>query len=215
MNFDTLAPHYDWLEAVLAGHLLQDCRIAYPHVVRRAKTALLVGEGHGRFLEWCLRHADLEEITCIDASGAMLERSRMRSRGRSSCPTRIHFIRSDVMNVPLPSNAFDLAATHFFLDCFPARTLPAVVAHIGKSVKPGCAWLISDFCIPADGWQRARARGIHWLMYRFFRVAAGLRAARITPPDAWLSEEGFDLVERRTGNKGLLHADHWRKAGGD
>jgi hypothetical protein len=50
MSFDRLAPHYRWLEWVLAGRKLQRCRTAFLDEIGRADATLLVGEGNGRFL---------------------------------------------------------------------------------------------------------------------------------------------------------------------
>src|SRR5882762_1835947 len=49
-GFDRLAPHYYWMECVLAGRTLQRCRTAFLEQTRDATAALLIGEGNGRFL---------------------------------------------------------------------------------------------------------------------------------------------------------------------
>ena len=55
MSFDRLAPHYRWMEAVLAGGKLQRCRTAFLNEVKDARHALIVGDGNGRFLSALLR----------------------------------------------------------------------------------------------------------------------------------------------------------------
>ena len=55
MSFDRLAPHYRWMERILAGEKLQRCRTAHLDSVNTAERVLLAGEGNGRFLVH-LRH---------------------------------------------------------------------------------------------------------------------------------------------------------------
>ena len=84
MSFDRLAPHYRWMECVLAGSKLQRCRTAFIDNVSVARRALLLGEGNGRFLVELFRARPDIHVTCVDASSAMLARAlRMSSCGFS------------------------------------------------------------------------------------------------------------------------------------
>src|ERR1041385_77794 len=55
MSFDALAPHYLWMEWLLAGRKLQRCRTAFLDEARAARDILLLGEGNGRFLQALLQ----------------------------------------------------------------------------------------------------------------------------------------------------------------
>ena len=55
MSFDLLAPHYRWMEWVLAGEKLQRCRTAWLEVLPAPARVLILGEGNGRFLEALMR----------------------------------------------------------------------------------------------------------------------------------------------------------------
>src|SRR5690349_9347963 len=72
MSFDVLAPHYRWMEFVLAGEKLQRCRTAFLDSTGGAKNILILGEGNGRFLLECRRKFPDGQITCVDASARML-----------------------------------------------------------------------------------------------------------------------------------------------
>lgn len=106
---------------------------------------------------------------------------------------------------------YDAVASHCFLDCFRPEQLRQIIAIVARMTSPGARWLISDFCVPDAGWQRKRARLILGSLYVFFRVATGLTARRLTPPDHALKQAGFQLKERRLFNHGLLHSDVWSK----
>ena len=106
---------------------------------------------------------------------------------------------------------FDLIVTHFFLDCFRPEELAALVAKIAESAAEDAQWLLTDFREPESGWRRWRGRAALALMYGFFRVATGLSASRLTPPDPFFETAGFRLASRRLANFGLAHSDLWLK----
>ena len=214
MSFDRLALHYRWLESVLAGPKLQRLRTAWPTELPQVRRAPLVGEGPGRFLLPFLEAQPEVEIVYLDASPAMhrvAQRSLVRS-GLSS--TRIRWIEAQLPTALGQIGPVDLIATHFFLDCFTAAQLPDLIQDLAHLATPEAHWLVSDFRIPSSGFPRWRAQAIHRLMYAFFRLTTRLPARTLTPPDAWLSEQGFRLIRRRVTDWGLLHADWWGRESG-
>ena len=78
MSFDRLAPYYRAMECMLAGGRLQQCRVAWLGEVCASGNILLVGEGHGRFLETCVRRFPSAHIVCVDASMGMLQVAERR-----------------------------------------------------------------------------------------------------------------------------------------
>jgi SAM-dependent methyltransferase len=209
MSFDALAPHYRWMEFILAGKKLQRCRTSFLDQVSDAKSVLIVGEGHGRFLVECRRKMPSAKITVLDASARMLDAARNRLSRHNVPVDGIEFIHSDALKWEAPKMSSDLIATHFFLDCFPREQLGRVILNLANAATPNATWLLSDFQIPADGLGRYRARIIHRLMYLFFRVATKLPARRLVEPDEFLIAQNFVLRERRTSDWGLLRADYW------
>ena len=206
MSFDSLAPHYRWLERVLAGGALQEARLAHLAKLDQADNILLIGEGPGRFLgPLRMRRPDVP-ITVIDASVKMLEAARAKGSG----PTT--FTRLNLPQEPLPLAQWDAIVTHCFLDCFAPDTLSAVIDRISSAAKPEARWLITDFTLPESGWRRTRARMAHALMYRTFRAATQLEARHWTDPASDLHRVGFQLAQRESFNHGLVHADHWMRS---
>ena len=194
MTFDTLAPHYRWLETAIAGRVLQRARLAHLAALDRAERVLLVGEGPGRFLAALRARRPEVEITVLDASAAMLR-------------------QADLTRWQAPAAAWDAVVTQCVLDCFAPATHARVVATLARAARPQADWLLTDFTVPtAPGWRRWRARGAHALMYGAFRVVTRLEARALTPPDGALFRAGFVLKSRRSFNHGLLHADHWQRA---
>ncbi len=214
MSFDLLAPHYRWMEWLLAGPKLQRCRTAFLRQVPEPRHALLLGEGNGRFLvEFVLAHPGTR-VTCLDASEPMLASARARLQRPGLDNHNVEFVQADIFNWSPPREAFDLVVSHFFLDCFRPDQLEQILPRVAAATTPEANWLLADFREPPAGWARWRARLILRAMYLFFRRAAGLPAARLTLPDPMLQEQGFALRERRLFEWGLLHSDLWTRGQG-
>ena len=208
-GFDSLAPFYRIMEFVLAGGKLHRCRLACLEEARTAKHILLVGEGHGRFLEVCARKFPEATLTCVDASRAMLRIAEQRWRAAGGKAESVEFIHAELPTWQPPAKRYDLIVTHFFLDCFPGEQLARIVESLSNAAAPGARWLVADFAVPERGWRRWRARLILSLAYAFFRRATALKARRVTAPDPFLAHAGFRLATRRTMEWGLLQADLW------
>lgn len=210
-GFDRLAPHYRWLEAVVAGNLLQRCRVQWLPKVAAARQVLLVGEGAGRSLEPCAGRFPDAHFTVLDLSGGMLAAAKRRVPAGLP-PASVHFVHADARRWRSESASFDLVITNFFLDCFNRTELADVVANLAQSASPEASWLVSDFCVPQNGWRRLRAQVLLRLAYAVFRSATGISASSIVDPEPLLANHGFQLQFRSTLNHGLLHSDLWSRA---
>ena len=211
-RFDHLARHYHWMEMLLAGDKLERCRNAFWDEIPFLESALLVGEGHGKFLASLLQRNPSAQVTCVDASARMLEIARERLLRAALPLNRVEFIRAELPAWNPPAERYDLVATHFFLDCFPREQLAAVINSLQKAARPGAWWLVSDFQIPRAGLKRLRARVIHRLMYGFFRVVTKLPASALVSPQPYLRQNGFVRVRRAEFDWGLLCAELWKRA---
>ncbi len=211
MSFDVLAPHYRWMEVVLAGDKLQRCRVAHLQETGAARNILILGEGNGRFLVECRRTFPMAGITCVDASARMLSLAKRRLQQCGLAANRVEFIHADALEWEPRLNAYDLLATHFFLDCFRADQLERLIFSLAKSATVEANWLVADFQIPAVGLARIRAEFIHRLMYTFFRIVTRIPARSLTSPDRCLEANGFRLKTRQVSELGLLRSDLWAR----
>jgi len=208
-DFDPLAPHYGWMERLLAGRKLQHCRATFLREIPPPRRALVAGQGHGSFVADLLRAHPQVRCTCIDSSSGMLAAARARLREDGLDETSTEFIHADLLEWSAPEAEFDLIVTHFFLDCFRPEQLERLMPKLSGAAAPKACWLVADFREPPSGPARWRARAILEIMYVFFRWAAALPASQLTPPDPLLERHGFTLGERRTYDWGLIHSDLW------
>jgi SAM-dependent methyltransferase len=208
MSFDILAPHYRWMERFLAQGKLQRCRMHGLDAALGAERLLLVGEGHGRFLEVLGKYGCAGAITCVDASARMQEVAKGKAEGLD-----VRFVHADILDWEPPGAGYDFLATHFFLDCFEGGQLAKVVGKLGEGVVPGGVWHVADFACPEKGLGRLRARVILWSMYRFFRPVTGLSARCLEGPELLIGEAGFWKEVCVESEWGLLGSTIWRKDG--
>lgn len=208
MSFDLLAPHYRWLEWVLAGGKLQRCRTAHIDVIPEPRQALLVGEGNGRLLCQLAARFPRTRFTCVDASAKMLRAAKNRLQLRGLGGTSVEFIHADILDWE-PDGSFDLIVTHFFLDCFQPEQLARIVPRLAAAAAPGANWLVADFREPQSGWRKWRARLVLKSMYLFFQAVTRLPARSLASPDPLLKQSGFMLARRSIFEWGLLHSDLW------
>jgi ubiquinone/menaquinone biosynthesis C-methylase UbiE len=211
MSFDLLAPHYRWMELLLAGEKLQRCRTAFVAAIPSPQRVLMLGEGNGRCLVELLRAFPEAQLTCLDASQCMLDRARSRVQAQGLRAERVDFVHADVFDWRAPVEKFDLLVPHFFLDCFRADQLAQLIPRLSNAAAPGAQWLLADFRQPTSGVAKWRARGILYAMYLFFQKVTCLPASRLTPPDAFLRQSGFVLRERSLFEWGMLHSDLWQR----
>lgn len=211
MSFDRLAGHYRWMEAVLAGDLLQQARTRWLSEVQHPRRVLLAGEGPGRMLAAGVAAWPQSHFTVVDRSSAMLAQARQRWSDGSG-KLQVEFRHADLRERWPEPGSFDLIITHFFLDCFNPAELATVIANLAATATARAEWLITDFQVPPRGWRRWRARLILRLAYSFFQWATDISARAITPPDSLLVAAGFKLRRRELLNYGLLHADFWMRS---
>ena len=210
MSFDAIAPWYRTLERIAFGGDLQRCRVACLGDIAAPRRALIVGEGNGRFLCELMRVHPEVEVDCVDASQRMLELAQQRlERAWPDRLDRVRFIERDFTSWSPPERHYDLVVTHFFLDCFAEAQLAAMTEKLARAATERASWLLADFCVPAEGGARFRARAWLAVMYQFFRITAGIDARRLVDPTPFLPRQGFTLARQHLFRGGMLKSEMW------
>jgi len=197
------------MEWVLAGPKLQRCRTTFLDQALPVDSALLVGEGNGRFLSELLKRSPQTKVLFIDSSARMLDCARLRLQKQKLPVDGVTFIHENILQWSAPGQKFDLVVTHFFLDCFQPKQLQILIPRLAGIAKPGTRWLLADFQLPKAGWKKFRAQCVLTLMYWFFRWTTQLPARYLACPDSLLQKNGFLLQQRRQFEWELLKSDLW------
>ena len=209
-GFDRVAWCYDWLAAIVFGPALRRAqRYALAGLPPRAPHVLVLGGGTGWVLEEIWRRRPHATVLYLDASAAMLARTRRRLRRWPAAQARQVELRQGTPASLRAGETFDAVVTFFVLDCVPLPALEGTLQRLLAARRPGTPWLLADFRPARRWWQRVLLRA----MYLFFRWSTGLRVADMADFEAELTARGLRVTHRRTYFGGAVAGSVLRPAG--
>jgi SAM-dependent methyltransferase len=212
MNADWIARHYQFLEYLCFGGALEKRRFAFLTQARSSRYALLCGGGDGRFLEHLVRGNPEVYVDFVESSAKMVERAkgRIAAAGCDGRP-RVRFYAADIRDFEPQQRAYDLIASHFFLDCFTDSEATVVVARLARWAAPGARWIISEFREAEGAVGRIWSRSVIRSLYFAFRLTTDLRVTQLPKYGVQLSKAGFYLRAEQTALGGLLTSTLWQR----
>jgi SAM-dependent methyltransferase len=212
-NFNLIARPYRYLEYLTLGRQLERCRLHYLPNLLQQKSALILGDGDGRFLAQLLAQNPHLQADAVDLSAPMLQLLRRNCEAAApGASNRLETHQASALAFPppgAPEKTYDLVATHFFLDCLTQPELEALIARTVPSLAPGALWLISDFRIPS-GPMRLPARLLVRALYLAFRILTNLRTTHLPDHATPLTHAGLTQISRRHRLSGLLTTELWQ-----
>lgn len=206
-DFSPVARLYRYLEYGSFGPLLWWCRTTFLKEIQQARRVLMVGEGDGRFLAEFLHRNPEARVDYLDASPAMADLARERAAGNPRVTIRTGALPGHA----LPAATYDLISTHFFLDCFTAAELPAVVDALARAATPGALWVVSEFRIPPNPLLALAGQALTRALYLFFGLTTGLGARRLPSHAPLLTTAGFRVLYQRHRLAGVLTSELWTR----
>lgn len=204
-NFNRIARPYRWLEYLTLGRALERCRLHFLPLLLYQKSALVIGDGDGRFLAALLAANPHIHADAVDSSAKMLQLLSHRCKANS---TRINIHHANALAFT-PADSCDLVVTHFFLDCLTQCELEGLITRVTPALRPGSLWLISDFRIP-PGMMRLPALVFVRSLYLAFRIITGLRTTRLPNHATTLSKAGLNRIAQHRSLGGLLTTELWK-----
>ena len=209
-NFDRIAPLYRWLEYPTLGPLLAQTRNHFLPSLDGCRSALVLGDGDGRFTARLLAAHPALRAQAVDLSQAMLRLLEARV-ARAGAANRLQTTWADALDWR-PHGPVDLVVTHFFLDCLTLPQVEFLLQRLQPSLAPDALWLVSDFQVP-EGWLQLPGWLLIRALYAAFRVLTGLRVTRVPAYRQALSAAGFRKVSEHSRLKGLLVTELWQARG--
>jgi SAM-dependent methyltransferase len=214
MDCDRVARFYRVAEYLVFGGALQACRVMFLGEVTECRSALVCGDGDGRFLGELLRRNSVVRVDSVELSAGMAELAKRRIEAiEKGAAARTRFQVGDIREFQPGDTVrfYDLITTHFVLDCFDDAELVNVTRRLASFAKPGACLVLSDFRIPPRGLRRYLARAIVRVLYAAFRFSTGLRVTRLADYEGALERAGFRKDRETLKLGGLLIASLWRK----
>ena len=213
-NFDRIARLYRWMEWFSFGPLLHLTRTAWLHELLKARSALVLGDGDGRFTRDLFRNNPRVRVHAVDLSAAMLQELRHRCVRDAD---RLLTTQTNALNFAPETahdeTAYDLVVTHFFLDCLSEAEVEQLIRTLLPSLTDNARWLVSDFQIPQQGAVRPIAALLTRTLYAAFRLLTGLRANRLPDYASVLRGAGLVCIRRRDFLGGILISELWQRPG--
>jgi ubiquinone/menaquinone biosynthesis C-methylase UbiE len=208
-NFDRLASVYRWMEMATFGCALWHCRCRFLDELRNCRTALVLGDGDGRFTARLLQENPHVRVEVIDTSKAML-RALLRNAGVHRHRISVH--HADARQWLPGTSHYDLVVSHFFLDCLSTDEVTALAERLRPCTSDQTRWVVSEFAIPAGWFGRLVAQPLVTSLYLAFRLLTGLRVGRLPQHRSALSCAGFVLDQDFPSLDGLLVSEMWVRA---
>ncbi len=205
-NFNRLAGAYFWMEKFTFGNLLWKCRCVHLDSARSCKTALILGDGDGRFTAQLLKLNPHVRIDAVDNSSAMLG-ALLRRTGPNRDRVRTHLADARSFIPPLPT--YDLVATHFFLDCLTTHEVYALATRLQRCLLPSSTWIISDFAVPNSRFGSTIALPLVTALYLAFALLTQTRVFRLPDHRCALASAGFAPRSTALFLSGLLFSEVW------
>lgn len=208
-NFNFIAPVYDGLARLVFGRRLQQAQTAGLPWVPTGATVLLLGGGTGESLVALLKTCQPARVVYLESSAAMLARASRRLLTAPVAAT-VEF-RLGTEAALKPDEVFDLVMTPFVLDLFTEQTLQHhLIPALGRVLRPGGLWLITDFVPGHSGWRQA----LIGTMIGFFRLTAGIETRQLANWPAQLKQAGFVRHQELSQLDGLVATELWQRPTG-
>lgn len=214
MNFDRVARIYRFLEYALFGASLWHCRVFFLPELQDVRSALLLGDGDGRFTIAIGKASPGIELYSVEGSGGMLRLARERIENDRDIPRpiKINFIQADLrQQLPISTAELDLIVTHFCLDCLSQMETATLAANLGQDCKPGTRWLVSEFAVPPSQPFRTIGKLLVRGLYLGTFVLTGLPVSKLPDYQHSLKAAGFSLLQSQNSLCGLLRSELWVK----
>jgi hypothetical protein len=205
-HFGRLTGVYRWMEMAAFGRALWRCRCRFLDELHDCRTAIVLGDGDGRFTRRLLEGNPKLHVEAIDASNAMLQ-SLLLNAGVHRHRVGVH--HADARRWQPGDEPFDLIVTHFFLDCLTTEEVAALAERLRPHTSGQTRWVVSEFAVPEGWFGRLVAYPLVTGLYLAFGLLTGLRIRRLPLHHDALSKAGFVLDQERPSLGGLLVSELW------
>ena len=205
-NFNHVARIYAPMEKLTFGPWLWRCRCSFMGDLKTQRSGLVLGDGDGRFTAKLLSENPLVLVDAVDASVEMLN-ELSRNAGLHVGRVRVHL--ADARAWEPKGSAYDLIATHFFLDCMTTAEVAELARKIRTRATPGAVWVVSEFAVP-QGWFGWLVAGpLVRALYLAFFMLTGLHVQRLPRYREAMAEAGWTQTAEHRHLGGLLASELW------
>lgn len=205
-NYNAVAWFYDGLSSLVFGSSIKKAQIDLLPLIPNNSKVIIVGGGTGWILEEITKfHPSGLEITYVDSSSKMIERSKQRNYAFN----KVRFIEASIEDYLLPDtdHLYDVILTPFIADCFSQSAWQQVFTKLDVFLKPKGVWLYTDFYLNDKSplWQKLLLK----LLYLFFRITCRITSKQLPDVDECFSS--YKQVSKRMYIAGFIVSQTFSK----
>ncbi|MDW3647828.1 MAG: class I SAM-dependent methyltransferase [Bacteroidia bacterium] len=198
-RFDRLAFIYDFLVKLVFGKSLKKAQTHFLGELPSKAKLLILGGGTGWILEEIEKRRPELELVYVEASEKMLALAK-KKRGK----LKVNFIHGNEQMIP-EGDTYDAVLTPFFLDLFGPVRLFASMSLIDQVLSKEGTWFFVDFYVPKEkGLKSMYAKGLIYIMYRFFRILCGIDAHTLPDFDQAFQMANYRLKKQENFHLGMV-----------
>lgn len=199
-GFDFLASRYTSLTRLVFGKTLDHAQKFPLDFIEPGVSILILGGGSGQLLSTLLQKHPAVSVDYIDLSPKMIE----LAKGKTGNPSSVNFITGTEQNIP--SHAYTVVITNFYLDLFSDKKLNEVIDIIKPRLADNVIWLATDF-ISEKTWHRIFLK----VMYVFFKIVTRIEAGSLPDWQSALSHAGFREVKSKNFYGGFIKSSVYKR----
>lgn len=188
-SFDRIAWMYDGLAQLVFFGAIRKSQLTFLSYIEPRSKILIVGGGTGWILSELDKLGILMVVHYVEASTAMLKKSRLREPFKNIQVTFNHGTVEELSKV-----RYNVIITNFFLDVFSEDNLGTVIEKLDSHLNRDGIWIITDFVNSGKKWQKILIK----LMYGFFRFTANIEGSRLLDFKANFEQLGYQLSTERS-----------------
>lgn len=207
-NFNRIARLYRWMEYLALGPLLERTREYFLPRLGTCRSALVLGDGDGRFTARMMAAHPEMRVHAVDLSPVMMKLLETRV-ARAGARARLRTTVGDALEFE-PDRQVDLVVTHFFLDCLTQEQVFSLVKRLKPYLNKGGLWLVSDFQVPSEPRLRRLGQLLIRALYLAFRVLTGLQGTRVPAYRGSLQMARLVRVGEHLEMGGMLTTQLWQ-----
>jgi spermidine synthase len=209
VNFNLLAPIYDFGEKLFFGNLLVLSRNRFLNYSINCSSVLILGEGRGQFLNQLLSINQICKVTIVESSSKMIEKQKNLIPKKHLNRVMFKCLSIEVFR---PDQSYDLICTHFFWDCFSYREISTLLPHFIEFLSNGGFWINTDFIDDIKGGTKLNFWKIRFL-YLFFRFTTGILARRVEPFYQHADRNSLELLDYEEIPPNFIRSEVFKKVG--
>ncbi len=187
-DFDTIAPHYDWIAKAVFGNAIKDSQEVFLSKIPANSKVLILGGGSGWIVHRVLEYAQCVSITYVEKSKKMIELTQARlSRDELKS---VNFVQGSFEKLEI-EEPFDVVITPFFLDVFDKSQLRMTIDKIKSILKKNGLLIVADFQINDTLSSKSWQKPLLWFMHLFFWFISQLESNQLQDINAEILQRGF------------------------